>query len=234
MIKRIFTNVSLIPEKKIEFYDEEFKYLKILRTVKGEKVEVFGVENYGFGIITEISKNNCFIKILSVENYCVKNPYLTIVQAYPEFNKPENIVRHLTELNIDKIIFVKSEKSKNIDSKKKFKFEKIIREAVRQCKRYSLPKIIFNNLTDIIKSEGKHIVLEPSVENSGIDIMEKIKIWKEEAQLNIYVGPESGWHEKELELFKTSHFEEIKISDNILRTETASVASAVLIGLTKF
>ncbi len=46
--------------------------------------------------------------------------------------------------------------------------------------------------------------------------------------LCLFVGPEGGWSEKEIELFKKNNFEFRSLGQNILRAETAAIISVFL------
>jgi len=60
--------------------------------------------------------------------------------------------------------------------------------------------------------------LELGVEN--IDI----KKLKDKLSLNIFVGPEGGWSEKDKEIFAKFNIKSYSLGDFVLRAETASVA----------
>jgi 16S rRNA (uracil1498-N3)-methyltransferase len=48
-------------------------------------------------------------------------------------------------------------------------------------------------------------------------------------KIEVFVGPEGGWGEKDLKLFKEKNCKKIKIGENVLRAETAAVAISSLL-----
>ena len=74
--------------------------------------------------------------------------------------------------------------------------------------------------------DGECFALELNKEKINVpEILDK-------KEISIFVGPEGGWSEKDLELFEKYNVKLISLGDQVLRAETASVAisSVLLLG----
>jgi 16S rRNA (uracil1498-N3)-methyltransferase len=52
---------------------------------------------------------------------------------------------------------------------------------------------------------------------------------KKEQNANIFIGPEGGFENKEIDFAKSLNFHTISLGENILRVETAAIAACVLV-----
>lgn len=146
----------------------------------------------------------------------ITNLYFSI----PKKDKAEWILQKCTELGVNNFIPVISDRTEKINLKKE-RAEVIIKEAAEQSEKMFLP--VFH---ETVKLEDSLIglkfdetfYLELGVEN--IDI----KKLKDKLSLNIFVGPEGGWSEKDKEIFAKFNIKSYSLGDFVLRAETASVA----------
>lgn len=143
-------------------------------------------------------------------------------------DKAEWVLQKCTELGVSEfhpVISERTEKSKiNFD-----RVEKIIREAAEQSERSDLP-ILFEPIEleqALEECETEKIVLH--MEGQKIDVSQL----KEQESLAIFIGPEGGWGNKDLELFKKHDVKIVSLGENVLRAETASIAVSSLILLNK-
>ncbi len=142
---------------------------------------------------------------------------------------------------LDEIILTEMQKSKRIKESKIDKYNKIICEALRQSKSYIPTKIKFEKLNKKLLEELKQEELSLKNENDkrsvvnivlyqeGINFFsEYLKFNKCVSQINIFIGPESGFSDDELLNFKNYNFTFIKINNNILRSETSAITGSAL------
>jgi len=237
MKTRIFYSEKLSLENLLTADEYESHYLiKVMRAEKGEQIELFSSKNYADAVFVNEKNKLAVLEILKIHDFVNIFPKISIMQCFPEHTKSELAVQKLTELGADEIIFLESENSIKISPNKKIKLEKILREAVRQSRRYSMPIIKFGNLKEILnisfyienQSSYKIIILDKSGKT-----LKEINEYKQFKNIIVIVGPEQGFSKNELETFKTSGFDIININHNILRTETAVISIMSIFSLLK-
>ncbi|HON56646.1 MAG TPA: RsmE family RNA methyltransferase, partial [bacterium] len=213
---RVFTDKKISNENEILLSAEETKYLKIMRVKANEKLELFGADNYANAEFLQFNNNLAKLKILDKCLYKKNKTQLTAIQCITEFHKPELIAQKFTELGIDEIVFVESDKSKKINAVKKLRIMRAVIEGIRQCRRYSQPALVFANLKEyllnIISNSKKNdhnnniFVLSPDAKFLNLD---NIGCYD-----NVYfiIGPESGFSNDEYAFFKINNFSEFSIN----------------------
>ena len=144
---------------------------------------------------------------------------ITIGFVVPKGDRPSWIVQKLTELGVDEIHLLSSQRSvvkwdpPKADQQRE-RLIRIAREAAMQSRQVRLPKI--KPISGI-----KEATLEPGVSlahRSG----ERISL----KQPSIYIGPEGGWEPTELVDLPT-----VSLGPSVLRAETAAVAAASALSL---
>ncbi len=202
---------------------------KVLRIRKNEKfVCIYEDHEY----ICTIEDNK--ISVITSKQFTVdKNRKITLVQGIPTNKKVSMILQKATELDVDHIVLwqAKRSTSKLSDfSKKEERLKKIIVEACEQSRRNDIPNISFIEKIDQLDFENsKTIVLYENeskktfgeaIENCGSE------------DINIVIGPEGGFEIDEINQFVDQGSQIATLGKNILRTETAAIASlSVLVHL---
>ncbi len=155
---------------------------------------------------------------------------VTLFQGMPKGKKTDSILQKCTELGVDKIVFVYSDRSIPLwdgEDKKVSRFEKITEEAAKQCGRAKLVKVSFAKSVDEILPEMKEKDLSFACYEDEKTLSIKELISKSECKsAAFFIGPEGGLSEREAELFRQNGIPSVTLGKRILRTETA--ASAVL------
>ena len=145
------------------------------------------------------------------------------------------ILQKLTEVGVDEIILVQTKRSVvKVDDKKEDKkierWERIIYEAAKQSKRGIIPKLrgvlsfkealedMKNNDMNICPYENERTVsIKKAIQNSDIN------------NIGIFVGPEGGITEEEIESVQNIGSHVVSLGPRILRTETASVVASSIV-----
>ena len=111
--------------------------------------------------------------------------------------------------------------------KKSVNFEragKIIKEASEQSGRGSLPRIEqLANLEDALNNDFVSIAFHPTSDKFNKDDFGKEKAF------GIFIGPEGGWSDRELKMFKEKEIKILSLGPQILRAETAAIAISSLL-----
>ena len=127
-----------------------------------------------------------------------------------------------TELGVSYFHPIISERSE----KKNINFEragKIIKEASEQSGRGSLPSIEeLIDFKDSLDNNFPSIAFHPAGDKFNKDDFEKEKV------VGIFIGPEGGWSDRELEMFKEKEIKILSLGAQILKAETAAIAVSSL------
>ncbi len=128
-----------------------------------------------------------------------------------------------TELGVTRFIPILSDRSekKNINIERA---EKILIEASEQSGRATLPVLSqIMNLEDAINAEFPCFAFDPKGDTFTIEHAQNY------SPLGIFVGPEGGWTDREIFLFKKNNMRVYSLGHQTLRAETAAVAISSLI-----
>ncbi|HJN85514.1 MAG TPA: 16S rRNA (uracil(1498)-N(3))-methyltransferase [Patescibacteria group bacterium] len=228
---RFFLKQEQLQNNHVFFNPEESKQIKnVLRLSAGDRILV--LDNRGNTYTVEISKSdNKTLKGNIIEKQFQKpgNKFsISLGQALTKGSKIDFIIQKATELGVENITFIETERSvvkyKNVQAKDKLKrWEKIAKEAAEQSHRLTIPNVsCHRNLEDFCKTN----------ENAGL----KLIFWEEEkekklrdclkndigiSRLSILIGPEGGFSSKEIELTRKFGFISVGLGPRILKTETA-------------
>lgn len=158
-----------------------------------------------------------------MENMREPNRKLVLYQSLIKKEKFEQILQHITEIGVFEIIPVIStrseKKSLNLD-----RCQKILRESAEQSGRAIIPN--FSKVLDLpkaielAKSKGFKTYFAHTKEK------ENMIYGAGDRQVNLFIGPEGGWEEKEIFAFNRAGFQSVSLGHLILRAETAAVVSS--------
>jgi 16S rRNA (uracil1498-N3)-methyltransferase len=137
----------------------------------------------------------------------------------------EIIVQKMVEIWISELSFFKSEHSQidEIPENKKLRLEAIALEALEQSGNNIPIKIFYINKKNIQEllsgKEGADLIIASPGETKKLKPFINLSV-------ELYVGPEWGWSEKEKAFFTNNNLLQWSFNDNVLRMETASIVGA--------
>lgn len=215
--------INQIPENLDELLISDKEVIhqmkKVLRLVAGDKVILLdGKGLLLFGEVKVISKD--FVTILKekIEHQDVSGLKINLYSALIKKDKYEWVLQKGTEIGVTRFIPIITKRTEKINLNKE-RALKIVKEAVEQSGRVDLP-IIENpkDLKDVCSTcETGCLVFNPT--GSVLDVNH----YKELDEINIFIGPEGGFDESEIEMFKDNNMEIVSLGDKILRAETAAI-----------
>lgn len=217
---------------------EDVKHIsKVLRCKVGEKLEICDKDNSEYVCeITDINKNQVDLNILQ-KNEIKRESDLKVklYQGLPKSTKMEFILQKLTEVGVDEIILVSTKRSVvKVDDKKEGKklerWERIIYEAAKQSKRGKIPTLrgvlSFDEALEDMKNNDMNIC--PYENEKTVSIKSAIR-GADIKNIGIFVGPEGGFEEEEIETLQNIDSKVVSLGPRILRTETASVVASSIV-----
>ncbi len=143
----------------------------------------------------------------------------------------EWVVQKATELGVSHVVPVLCEHSEK-KSVRMDRLQKIAIEAAEQSGRGDVPEILqATTLTDLLQSgqlPQEKVVCHP-VDSSGKSASISLRQYIAATgapSLAAFIGPEGGFSDKEIQLFKTYNMPIVSLGSQILRAETAAIAVA--------
>lgn len=178
------------------------------------------------GIVTEISREHCQIKLSEV--FPGETQWFNLVIGLSRPQTSKKILEHATTFGMRKLHFFKaalSEKS-YLDSKifEDNAYEEFLLAGLSQSAIYTnLPEFRLDkyNPADQYKETPQKFILDIKTDKSFLDV--ELDFSK---PVTLAIGPERGWIQEDLDRFHAAGFTSVKISSSILRVEHA-VYSAV-------
>lgn len=233
-LHRFILNFELNKEKVL-IKDKEiiFQIRRVLRFRPGKKIILVN-NNLGKEALAEILNfNDNLITVKILEVFESKKEYEKEVRLYIAILKKENfelVCQKTTEIGVKKIIPLITEHTVKLNFKKE-RILKIIKEAAEQSGRLIIPEFLeiqkFEDAVSNLKNNCLNLFFDPSGE--------KIKNFEKEILnhkvINVFIGPEGGWSEKEINLVKENGFLIANLGDFTLRAETAAICSTFFIHL---
>lgn len=240
---KFFTPKELINGDVAKIIGDDVKHIyKVLRITQGEKVTLNNCEGVEYiAKVISVTKQEVLLEVL--EKLDVNNESdikIYLFQGLPKSQKMDLIVQKGTELGVTEFIPTITHR---VDVKLKGEFKKLDRlnrialEAAKQSKRSIIPKVSepieFEDMIEKINSLDLVLVPYENAENFGIkklvNNLEKNGSVEKIKSVGIFVGPEGGIEEDEIEKLKENGAHIITLGKRILRTETAGFVATSLI-----
>lgn len=209
----------------------------VLRMHEGEQLLVSENGQSHLCEITNLSDNKTTVKIIE-ENYqsCELPIKIYLFQGLPKSDKFEFIIQKAVELGVFAI--VPTEMSRCVvkieEKKKKNKVERwnaISESAAKQSKRNIVPEVtsIMSFKNALAFAKDLDLILIPYESKNGMtDTKNALAKIKPGMSVGIFIGPEGGFDEKEINLADEYAAEIISLGKRILRTETAAITSVAM------
>ncbi|NLV76009.1 MAG: 16S rRNA (uracil(1498)-N(3))-methyltransferase [Tissierellia bacterium] len=235
---RFFVGEEQIYEEIIEILGQDTKHIKdVLRLKVGDTIEISSSNGIYRCNIIEIYDNKIVTKI--VESFQGKNEppiHIALYQAIAKGDKMDYIIQKNTEIGVKEIYPIITNrtivkiKDKKKEQSKLNRWRMIAEEAAKQSKRDCIPDVLdimdFKQMLNNLKDE-KNILVPYEMEKKGC--LKSILGNIEGNKINIIIGPEGGFEEKEIQLLKSIGGQSVTLGPRILRTETAGLVVSTII-----
>lgn len=235
-----------LDDKTLYIDGEDVKHIsKVLRYGQGDEIEVCDSNGHEYICrIESVDKTRIDLSIVDeVDINRESRIRVSLYQGVPKSTKMDIILQKLTEAGVDEIVLVNTKRSvvniKGDKADKKFdRWERIIYEAAKQCKRGMIPKLRgILSFKEALEDMGKNdINICPYEVEKSLGIKEalqtgqvkKILENKDEVRVGIFIGPEGGFAEEENEMVKAAGIASVTMGPRIFRTETASIVATAI------
>jgi 16S rRNA (uracil1498-N3)-methyltransferase len=203
----------------------------VLRARVGQEFDVATDEGIRRGRITRIADGRVEFE-LSETVPAAPLPSLTVLLSIFKFDRMEWAIEKCVELGAANVLPVIAQRTgthlASAALKRVERWRRIAVQASEQSRRASLPEISRpTKLKDAISGvTGSRIVLAES--EGQITLKDALQEVTRVNGLALAIGPEGGWTERELNLFREGGWIAASLGSTILRAETAAIAAVAV------
>ncbi|MDK2820902.1 MAG: rRNA (uracil1498-N3)-methyltransferase [Clostridia bacterium] len=233
MAHHFFLSYKVEANKPVVLEEENAHHaINVLRLREGEKITVADSEGKGYvAEIKSITKKQLLAEVIST----LPNPEppikVVLYQGWPKGDKMDLIVEKCTELGIDSVVVVSTERSiprpnpKSINRRRERWQQKAL-AAARQSRRHHIPivKGPMNLSTALAGINPNCLLIVPWEKESSQSLKTILHNQNKPLEIGILVGPEGGLTTEEVELARSYGGKVVTLGPRILRTETAGIA----------
>jgi 16S rRNA (uracil1498-N3)-methyltransferase len=215
----------------------EVRHMKnVLRLKSGDKIRVFDGEGFEY----DASIHRFFADRVEIQ---IKHKFqatresavqIALAQALLKERKMDRLLRHLCELGVTRWIPFISERSvprpgaKRLSARSQ-RWNKIVQESCKQCRRSKLPEIIktmtFQDVLDYGASYDLQLVFHEKASATLKSLMPQHPAAR---KILLILGPEGGFSDPEIENARAAGCLVAGLGARILRAETAAIAACTL------
>ena len=200
----------------------------------GEEISVGdGSDNDYYCKVAEFAGDSVFAEITGVEKSNARlGAEIYLFQGLPKSDKMELIIQKAVELGVHAVVPVDTKRcvvkldSKKEDAKLK-RWQAIAESAAKQSGRCEIPQILnvmsFSKAMEYVKDFDVKLIPYECEQGSMERTRELIRGVKPGMKVAIFIGPEGGFEESEIELATGNEVRPITLGRRILRTETAGL-----------
>lgn len=238
-ISRFFC--SEITDRSFIEGSEAHHLCKVMRLKEGDRVELFD----GRGVLAEaaIFKAGRNIVELEVDKVYTspsrKDCRIVLVVAVAKDHRFDWLIAKATELGVDHICpalykrSVKQASGKNISER----FRNIAISAAKQCKGLFIPKIdaaktLEQHIGELGRLYNDPVFITSSLGQDSVGILNSPALITKSDKI-AFIGPEGGFDEQEEKFLKQQGAIEVRLTDTVLRVETAAIAIASILAASR-
>ena len=160
---------------------------------------------------------------------------LTVAAAVPKGDRADWMVEKLSELGVAEFVPLAAARSVVLPGgrNKRERWVRIATESAKQSRRAGVMRV--GELTPVaealrVESGAACWFLATEAESAPVQIATATASLAVGATLVAFVGPEGGWTDDELRQFAAASARAVRLTDTVLRVETAAVAVAAVVG----
>ncbi|MGE4378870.1 MAG: 16S rRNA (uracil(1498)-N(3))-methyltransferase [Candidatus Izemoplasmatales bacterium] len=227
-MQRYFIDRNQIKENIVVIDGQDVHHIKdVMRNKLNDKLILNTYDGSLYlSTITSIDKKSIVLEIIEEIKSDWKPLNLDLGISLIKKDNFELILQKVTELGVNMVIPLKTQRSiiKLDDfSKKKLRYQTILKEASEQSERTMIPEIAdYLNLEDLknLNYDHKYFCYAREENNNIKCILEPFNA--NESTL-VLIGPEGGFSDEEIKSLEKSGFTSISLGKTILRAETAAI-----------
>ncbi|HCO22081.1 MAG: hypothetical protein CME31_25160 [Gimesia sp.] len=237
MPHRFFYDGSFDVDQLLLDGSEAHHLLHVLRMQAGDTVLVFnGTGAEAEGVISKTSRKTVEVQVTARHAAQAKSQTpLILATAVPKGDRFRWLVEKAAELGVTKLVPLLTRRSSVDPGENRLKkLQQTIVSAAKQSGQIQLMELAEVQkwdefLSEISQTECRLLIADPA--GSGVDFFRSGE--KRESPVVILIGPEGGFTPDELQSAQEKGAKSVRLSEGILRIETAAILFAGLIRLTE-
>ncbi len=229
-LHRFYHSEKIGDKKELTISSADFanQISRVFRLSVGDKVVVFdgSGNDYVCELLEVKPRRPIVLRICEVgPSRFMPTRKIYLFQSMIKKDKFEWVVEKATELGVTDIVPVLAERSEKKDLNIE-RLRKIAIEASEQCGRGDVPTIATArlNLEELFTLDCRKVALHLEGENFHTS-----RLNLAEGPVGIFIGPEGGWSLSELEMFHKNGVTVCSLGKQVLRAETAAIATLSLV-----
>jgi len=220
----------------VELAPAQARHLRdVLRLRAGDSVEAFDdAGRTASAKVEAVTPENVTLSVGDIAPARREEFAWTIAAAVPKGARADWMIEKLAELGTAVFVPLATERSvTHPEGKEKpARWTRLATEAARQSGGARVMRI--EGLTPVRKFvEGGGVIWYLTLEADAPSIKRRLDD-EVPAEVKILIGPEGGWTEREIEMFRGCDVKPARLGRNILRVETAAVAAGAIMGAFAF
>lgn len=233
---RFYVTPNQVDHNTVTIIGPDVNHIKnVLRMKQGEEIVICNGQGKDcYCIINKVSETEITADIRTEqETKAELKTKITLFQGLPKKDKMELIIQKAVELGVYEIVPVMTKRvivkleDKKKEEKKLERWQAIAEGAAKQSGRGIIPKVrpVLSFAQAITSASNMDLGLVPYENALGMQYTREImnSLGKYET-IGVFIGPEGGFEESEVELAKKNNIMPITLGNRILRTETAGLA----------
>lgn len=227
-----FVKPEQIGPELIQITGSDVNHIRnVLRMKAGEQVLISnGIDRDYHCELEEVAQERVTARILSVKEDSTELPArLYLFQGLPKSDKMELIIQKAVELGVYQIIPVATKRAVvKLDGKKEEakvkRWNTIAESAAKQSRRIIIPEVtgVMTLKEAMAYAKDFDVNLIPFEHAEGMEGTKKeLERIKPGMQVGIFIGPEGGFEDSEIEQAAAADIRPVTLGKRILRTETA-------------
>jgi 16S rRNA (uracil1498-N3)-methyltransferase len=230
---------NIVGETALLTDPDQLHHLKnVLRLKVNDAVALSdGIRNDYAGVITAIDKKRVEIKVKSKQTVQEPSVKLTVACAVPKGSRLDEVIDHLTQLGVTRIIPVLTERvvikpdAAGVETRLK-RWRKIARSAAQQSQQSKIPVVdpvtVFQDV--VLNTQEYDLKLIPHLTGER-KLLRDVIAASRPANIIVLIGPEGDFTPEEVALALSNGFVAVSLGDTVLRVAAAAVAVAAFIRL---
>lgn len=211
---------------------ESHHLISVMRSKAGDRVELFDGKGKTAGaIVDSISRKQATVSVTDVKTVQRPDkPRVVIAAGVAKGQRFDWLVSKCTELGVDCIAAVSFERAVKQPKGETAmeRYRNLAVAAMKQCGSIFMPRILLlGSLEDALKSLAADYPDGRFVFGSFGPGAKPVKnILQNIGDIIAFTGPEGGFTQKELDMLAGAGAEGVRLTETVLRTETAAIAFA--------
>jgi 16S rRNA (uracil1498-N3)-methyltransferase len=244
MGSRFYVPPEYIDRTKIHVKGQEAHHIiDVMRMVPGDEVVIFdGKDKEYKGVIEQGARREVLIRIKDIKHLITEvRLELTLAQAIPRKGKMDYLVQKCTELGVKRIIPLATVRTviklnKAHEDFRRQRWQRIATQASKQSGRIKIAEVAeISSLARVSSTISSYnLALIACLDRQSKDLNKVLKDYKERshkksAKVIVFIGPEGDFTPLEINMAKKKGAIPVSLGNNILKSDTAAIASIAIV-----